>query len=103
MEVQTAKNPAKLSGAEKKHIPVIEIEGADLLVKVGATAHPMEEEHYIEWIELYRNGHLLSRKTHKPERKPEAIFHINDEGGNFFAVAHCNQHGTWKSEVEFIS
>lgn len=99
MEYQTAADPANLSDAEKKHVPVIEIEGIDVLVKVGEAPHPMEEGHLIEWIELYIGHHLLSRKNLKTGRKPEAAFHLKGEETNLSAVAFCNKHGAWKSEV----
>ncbi len=98
MDIQTASNPTKLTDAEKKHIPVIEFEETDIIVKIGQTNHPMEEDHFIEWIELYLNGNLYSRKNLKPGRKPKAAFHDVLESGTLHSVAHCNQHGSWKSE-----
>ncbi|TET52556.1 MAG: hypothetical protein E3J54_06260 [Actinobacteria bacterium] len=101
MEVQTATDPAKLTETEEKHIPIIEIEGTEVVVKIGKKAHPMEEDHFIEWIELYQNSHLLSRKNLRPGRKPETLFHLRGEEGSLYAIAFCNKHGAWQSEEIF--
>lgn len=98
MEVQTATDPSDLTELEKKHIPVLETEGSEVTVKIGQIAHPMEDEHYIEWIELYQNNHLLSRKNLRAGRKPEATFHLRGEEGSLYAIAMCNVHGAWQSE-----
>ena len=39
-------------GAKEKHVPVVEKTATGYKVKVGSVAHPMEENHYIEWVEL---------------------------------------------------
>lgn len=98
MEAQTAMDPQELTELEKKHIPVIEIDGTDVLVKIGEITHPMEEDHYIEWIELFIGDKLHSRKNLKAGRKPEAEFHLRGEEVKIYAFAHCNQHGTWKCD-----
>jgi superoxide reductase len=78
---------------KEKHVPVIEkIEGG-YKVKVGSVPHPMEEKHYIEWIELLADGKAY-RQFLKPGLAPEAVFHI--EGNSVSAREHCNIHGLWK-------
>lgn len=83
-------------GAREKHVPVYEVNGSAVLVKVGEVAHPMIPEHYIEWIVLQtKNG--VQRRELKPGEKPEAIFALC-EGDEVVAVyAYCNLHGLWKA------
>lgn len=80
--------------AVEKHVPVIEKIGDGYTVKVGSAAHPMEEDHYIEWIELISDD-LSSRKFLKPGDAPEAVFYIDSE--DVTARAYCNIHRLWKS------
>ena len=82
-------------GAKEKHVPVVEIQEGRVLVKVGSVAHPMEEKHYIEWIELI-SGDKAFRKFLKPGDKPEATFCKPD--GSFTVREYCNIHGLWKGE-----
>lgn len=79
---------------KEKHVPVIEKTEKGVKVKVGSVAHPMEEKHYIEWIELIADGRVL-RKFLKPGDAPEADFEISEE--NITAREYCNVHGLWKS------
>ena len=77
----------------EKHVPVIEKTDKGVKVKVGSVEHPMENNHYIEWIEV------VSRNTRqkiflKPEQKPEAEFEVD---GELQARCYCNIHGLWKS------
>ncbi len=82
--------------AQEKHVPVIEkIEGG-YKVKVGSVAHPMEPEHYIEWIELQADGKSYIQFL-KPGDAPEALFKI--EAQKVGARAYCNLHGLWKAEA----
>jgi superoxide reductase len=83
-----------VEASTEKHIPVIEKKADGILVKVGAVAHPMEEKHYIEWIELTADG-VLYRKYLNPGDAPEALFAVNAEAVS--ARAYCNLHGLWKS------
>jgi superoxide reductase len=78
---------------KEKHVPVIEKIDGGYKVKVGSVPHPMEENHYIEWIELLADGKAY-RQFLKPGAAPEAIFHI--EGNSVSAREHCNVHGLWK-------
>ena len=80
---------------QEKHVPVIESKENFVVVKVGLVPHPMEESHYIQWIELIA-GEICLRKFLSPSDKPEAEFKISP-GGNLQARAYCNLHGLWKS------
>ncbi len=83
-------------GAKEKHVPVYKVDGNMVRVVVGETAHPMQENHYIEWISLQTSlGN--QRKVLKPGDAPEAAF-VMMEGEEIQAVyAYCNLHGLWKA------
>ena len=78
----------------EKHVPVVEKTGNGFKVKVGSIPHPMEAEHFIQWIELIADG-VSYRKFLKPGEAPEAEFEIKAE--NVSAREYCNLHGLWKS------
>ena len=83
-----------VDAAKEKHVPVIEQSGAAVTVKVGSVAHPMTDEHWIEWIELVADGKAY-RQFLKPGDAPEAVFQI--EASDLSAREHCNLHGLWRS------
>jgi superoxide reductase len=77
----------------EKHVPVVEkIEGG-YKVKVGSVAHPMEEAHYIEWVELIV-GEKIYRQYLAPGMAPEAEFMVEAE--SVVARTYCNMHGLWR-------
>jgi len=78
----------------EKHVPVIERIGNKVKVKVGSVPHPMEQNHYIEWIEIIADGKIC-RKFLKPGEKPEAESETLAE--KMEAREYCNIHGLWKS------
>ena len=78
----------------EKHVPVIEARDGGIKVKVGDVPHPMEESHYIEWIEIITNGGDC-RQFLKAGGKPEAEFGIGEK--KVFAREYCSVHGLWKS------
>ena len=79
----------------EKHVPYIEKTENGVLVKVGQNQdHPMDEKHYIEWIQVIANG-TSYRKFLKPGDKPQALFEIKAD--NITAREYCNVHGLWKS------
>ena len=80
--------------AIEKHVPVVEKTGNGFKVKVGSAAHPMEEDHYIEWIEVIADG-ISYRKFLSPGSQPEAEFCIDAD--SITAREYCNLHGLWKS------
>ncbi len=78
----------------EKHVPVVERMENLVRVKVGSIPHPMEENHYIEWIEIIANGKVY-RKFLNPGDKPEAEFEI--KAGKVEAREYCSVHGLWRS------
>ncbi len=86
-----------VDAATEKHVPVIQKDGNNYKIVVGSVAHPMGEDHYIEFIELIVDE-VVYLKFLKPGEKPEADFIVNGEGSNVYARAYCNLHGFWRSE-----
>nr|1VZG_A Chain A, DESULFOFERRODOXIN [Desulfarculus baarsii]1VZG_B Chain B, DESULFOFERRODOXIN [Desulfarculus baarsii]1VZH_A Chain A, DESULFOFERRODOXIN [Desulfarculus baarsii]1VZH_B Chain B, DESULFOFERRODOXIN [Desulfarculus baarsii]1VZI_A Chain A, DESULFOFERRODOXIN [Desulfarculus baarsii]1VZI_B Chain B, DESULFOFERRODOXIN [Desulfarculus baarsii] len=84
-----------VDAAKAKHVPVIEKIDGGYKVKVGAVAHPMEEKHYIQWIELLADDKCYTQFL-KPGQAPEAVFLI--EAAKVVAREYCNIHGHWKAE-----
>ncbi|GAG97829.1 unnamed protein product [marine sediment metagenome] len=78
---------------QEKHLPVIEKMENKVKVKVGSIPHPMEEKHYIEWIELIADGKAY-RQFLKPGDTPEAVFDVKPE--KITVREYCNLHGLWK-------
>jgi len=87
-------DPNTVDASKEKHVPVIEKSADKVLVKVGSAAHPMDDDHYIEFIELHTETGVLIEFL-KPGSKPEAVF--NGSFGAVTARAYCNKHGLWKS------
>ncbi len=83
-----------VDASKEKHVPVVEKTADGYRVKVGAAPHPMEEKHYIEWVELIADG-VAYRKFLKPGDQPEATFCL--AAANVEAREHCNLHGLWKA------
>jgi len=98
-ELVCCKQPMKLlkentvDAAKEKHVPVVEKTEEGFKVKVGSVAHPMEEKHYIQWIEL-----IVGDKSYiqflKPGDTPEAEFNVQADEAT--AREYCNLHGLWK-------
>ena len=82
-----------VDASKEKHVPVIEKTEKGVKVKVGSVPHPMEEKHYIEWIEVVADGRSY-RKFLKPGDKPEAEFEIKAE--TIEAREYCHLQGLWK-------
>jgi len=87
-------NPNTTDAAQEKHVPVIKKTKTTVKVKIGAKKHPMEEKHYIEWIEIIADGKVY-RQYLKPGDKPQAQFKVAAE--NVVAREYCNLHGLWKA------
>ena len=78
----------------EKHVPVVEKVDGGFKVTVGSVAHPMEEKHYIEWIQIIADGKVY-REFLKPGAAPEAVFKIDAD--EVTAREYCNIHGLWKA------
>ncbi len=85
---------AAVDEGKEKHVPVIEAADGGVTVKVGSNPHPMEEKHFIEWIEII-DGDTSCRHFLKPGQAPETFFDTKNK--NVTAREYCNVHGLWKS------
>ena len=83
-----------VDAAKEKHVPVVENTSSGYKVTVGSVQHPMEEKHYIEWIELIADGKAY-RQFLNPGEIPEATFDI--QANQVVAREYCNLHGLWKA------
>lgn len=83
-----------VDAAKEKHVPVKENVDEGLKVKVGDVPHPMEDKHYIEWIEIVSSDGKAYRQFLNPGESPEAVFPVK---GDFTAREYCNLHGLWKA------
>lgn len=81
---------------QEKHVPVIEVNGDKVIVKVGSVPHPMEDSHYIQLIEVLGGGEVIASARLNPGEAPEAEFCLSSTEG-ITARALCNLHGLWKS------
>ena len=82
--------------AKEKHVPVIKVDGTHVTVTVGSVAHPMVDDHWIEWIVLEtKTGN--QRKVLHPGQEPKAEFEMVKGDEVVEALAYCNKHGLWKA------
>jgi superoxide reductase len=81
--------------SKEKHVPVVEKVAGGFKVKVGSVPHPMEEKHFIEWIELVADDKAY-RQFLAPGQAAEAFFSV--EARSVFAREYCNLHGLWKGQ-----
>ena len=85
-----------VDASKEKHVPVVDKTGDGVKVRVGSIPHPMEEKHYIEWIQIISaDGMRAFRKFLKPGEAAEAEFPLKEDG--FTAREFCNLHLLWKS------
>lgn len=88
--------PHTQDAGNEKHLPVVDVRGNTVTVKVGSIEHPMLDAHYINWVALEtKQGN--QRKELKPSEKPEVIFTIADGDQVIAAYEYCNLHGLWKT------
>jgi len=81
--------------AREKHVPVVENEKNQVVVKVGSNPHPMEDKHYIEWIEVIAGGKVY-REFLNPGDAPKVVFKGMENEGEITAREYCNVHGLWR-------
>jgi superoxide reductase len=83
-----------VDAAKEKHVPVIEAVEGGVKVKVGDVPHPMEEKHWIQWVEIIADGKTY-RQYLNPGEPPEATFNVS--ATQITAREYCNIHGLWKA------
>jgi superoxide reductase len=84
-----------VDASKEKHVPVIENNDGKYSIIIGSAVHPMEEKHYIEWIQII-SGDKSYREFLKPSREPKALFDL--KSGRITAREYCNLHGLWSKE-----
>lgn len=90
--------PNTSEGAQEKHLPVVERNGNEVIVKVGSVFHPMSDEHSIEWVYLEtKKG--CQRVNLSASEDPVATFLIPEGDSPIAAYAYCNLHGFWKTDI----
>ena len=87
--------PGTTDGAAEKHVPVVEVQGSTVQVKVGSVEHPMLPEHFIQFIAI-ETKHGSQIKYLQPGEKPQASFVLADGDQLVDAYEYCNLHGLWK-------
>lgn len=93
MEVLT---PNTTDGAKEKHLPAYSVRCGKVTVNIGEIAHPMTEEHYINWVKLQTNkGNQFKRLA--PNDSPTLTFCIDKDEKVENVFAYCNLHGLWKA------
>jgi len=80
----------------EKHVPIIEATDSGIKVTVGSTLHPMDDKHYIEWIEVINDDHI-QKKYLKPGDTPIVEFCL-PFNKNLVAREYCNIHGHWTTK-----
>jgi len=96
--------------AEIKHIPAVTVNKScnlipessckEVIVRIGKVMHPMEEKHYIRFIDAYQNDKFIGRVDFKPlNLYPATCFYLKENGGIITIVENCNIHGYWKTDV----
>ncbi len=90
--------PNTVEASTEKHLPVAEIDGDTITVRVGTVEHPMVEEHFIKWISVI-SADRVQRVTLSPHQKPEAVF-VVPEKGEVSVYEFCNIHGLWKTTIK---
>lgn len=97
LTLKTPENKNALTDSERKHIPALFFDGNTVTVQCGyGIIHPMTEEHYIVYIELFQNGESIGKTKLSPGDEAKAVFTV-DSVENLTAHAFCNTHGIWES------
>ncbi len=90
--------PGTVDASLEKHVPVVEVSGNTVTVKVGAAPHPMTEEHLIQWVYLHteKGGQRVCLKAGD---EPKAVFALTEGDKALEAYEYCNLHGLWKTAL----
>jgi len=89
--------PGSVDASHEKHVPDVKVGEAEVEVNVGSVNHPMEEVHWIEWVQLVSDKGSY-KKWLNPGEAPNVRFLLNGEKP-LAVYAYCNLHGLWKKEL----
>jgi desulfoferrodoxin ferrous iron-binding domain len=84
---------------KEKHVPLVHEEEGKVYVQVGSALHPMDPDHYIDWVYLLTDQGA-QRKILHPGQKPEVVFLIGGEEVVLAVEAHCTKHGLWAADLD---
>ena len=90
-------DPNTTDAAAEKHVPVAELDAGFIKVSVGSTLHPMEENHYIQWVYVVTDQGVIAH-CFKPGDKPEVELFIGNQKP-LMVFEFCNLHGLWKTDL----
>lgn len=83
----------------EKHVPLVHEEAGKVYVKIGSVLHPMEANHYIDWVYLLTDKGAQRKSLH-PGQPPEVIFLIAEDEVVLDVEAHCTKHGLWAADLD---
>jgi superoxide reductase len=83
---------------KEKHVPLVHEEEGKVFVQVGSVLHPMDADHYIDWVYLLTDKGAQRKMLH-PGVKPEVVFYIAPDEVVLEVLAHCTKHGLWKADI----
>ncbi len=77
----------------------------EIVIQIGRIPHPMEENHYIKWIEIWQNNKLLRREEFDPLREKEAKIYFVipkdiDTSKELIVKSFCNIHGLYQAKID---
>lgn len=87
--------PGEIDAATEKHVPFVEVKDGVATVQIGEVIHPMDDDHYIEFI-IIEEGDNYQLKFFSPGDTPKAEFKLVGDGSNINVFEYCNKHGLWK-------
>ncbi len=85
-----------VDAAAEKHVPVYDVVGEEIIVRVGEVPHPMDEEHHIEFIAMVHDG--VTERVRLDLTKDNSVKFRYIKGSTIYA--YCNKHGLWKNDVK---
>jgi len=108
METKTFQNPGQPDDSEQKHVPIIEIgkptqkNEKEVKINVGQIPHPMDSDHFIEWLKVEKNGEKIGEvRFSKLDQQAKATFStLLKPGDQLTATIYCNLHGSWYNKLE---
>lgn len=93
-EMTLLKEQTIMQEGKEKHVPIVEMNGTNLKVKIGSVEHPMVPEHFIELVQVIQRGRVVAQKQLVPNEKPEADFCLPSNAPVKVRIL-CNIHCLW--------
>ena len=90
--------PNSVDAAGEKHVPVVNVDGNNVVVNIGEVSHPMVDDHYIDKVFLETNKGFYEKNL-KPDEKPETVFILEEDEKPIKAYEYCTLHGLWEKAI----